>query len=67
MAYKKWRGWADPKVNCDYALHAAVTHWNEQTPGEMKRMIENGITSFKFFMAYKNVLSLEDTNMFKAF
>lgn len=33
----------------------------------MKRMVEQGITSFKFFMAYKNVLSLNDTDMFKAF
>ena len=66
-AYNTWRGWADPKVNCDYTLHAAITDWNEQTPGEMKRMVENGITSFKFFMAYKGVLSLEDNNMFRAF
>ena len=66
-AYETWRGWADPKVNCDYTLHAAITDWNEQTPGEMKRMVEKGITSFKFFMAYKGVLNLEDTNMFKAF
>ena len=33
----------------------------------MKRMVENGITSFKFFMAYKGVLSLEDNDMFRAF
>ena len=28
-AYNTWRGWADPKVNCDYALHAAITSWND--------------------------------------
>ena len=28
-AYKTWRGWADPKVNCDYSLHAAVVDWNQ--------------------------------------
>jgi dihydropyrimidinase len=32
-AYQRWRGWADPKVNCDYTLHAAITSWNSQTPG----------------------------------
>ena len=26
-AYETWRGWADPKVNCDYGLHAAITDW----------------------------------------
>lgn len=24
-AFNKWRGWADPQVNCDYALHAVLT------------------------------------------
>eukprot|EP00919_Chromeraceae_sp_WS-2016_P037758 GHVR01090179.1.p1 GENE.GHVR01090179.1~~GHVR01090179.1.p1 ORF type:complete len:144 (-),score=19.32 GHVR01090179.1:321-752(-) len=24
QAYETWRGWADPKVNCDYALHSAI-------------------------------------------
>jgi hypothetical protein len=33
----------------------------------MKRMVENGITSFKFFMAYNNVLRVNDVQMYKAF
>ena len=33
----------------------------------MKRMVENGITSFKFFMAYNNVLRVDDVSMLKAF
>jgi len=65
--YDTWRGWADNKVNCDYGLHAAIVDWNEQTPGEMKRLVENGVTSFKFFMAYNNVLRLNDVAMYKAF
>lgn len=32
-AYKRWRGWADPKVHCDYTLHSAIVDWNGQTPG----------------------------------
>jgi dihydropyrimidinase len=68
VAYERWRGWADPKVNCDYALHATITSWNDQTAGEMKRMVEeHGINSFKFFMAYKGALSLDDVSMYKAF
>lgn len=30
-------------------------------------MVEAGATSFKFFMAYKGVFSLEDIDMIKAF
>lgn len=33
----------------------------------MKKMVENGITSFKFFMAYNGVLRLDDVSMYKAF
>ena len=39
QAYDTWRGWADPKVNCDYALHSAIVEWNGQTPSEMKKMV----------------------------
>ena len=27
--YDDWRQRADKKVNCDYALHCAITHWND--------------------------------------
>jgi hypothetical protein len=33
----------------------------------MKKMVENGINSFKFFMAYKGALSLDDVSLYKAF
>jgi dihydropyrimidinase len=56
-AYNKWRGWADPQVNCDYALHAVLTDWNDnESPAQMKKMVEAGISSFKFFLAYKGAL-----------
>ena len=33
----------------------------------MKKMVENGITSFKFFMAYTGILRIDDVSMLKAF
>lgn len=34
-AYETWRGWADPKVCCDYALSMAITKWTDKTASEM--------------------------------
>ena len=46
-AYKKWRSWADPKVNCDYSFHVAVTWWSEQVKEEMKQLtIDYGLIYF---------------------
>lgn len=30
-AYEDWRKRADSKVNCDYALHAAIIEWDDST------------------------------------
>jgi len=69
VAYKKWRGWADPKVCCDYSLHMAITDWNEDIAKEMKIVTgdEYGINSFKVFMAYKDVMMLDDHDIIKCF
>ncbi|XP_071452014.1 dihydropyrimidinase isoform X1 [Hetaerina americana] len=67
-AYDKWRGLADEKVCCDYALHVAVTWWSDKVKEEMALLCkENGINSFKMFMAYKDVLMLEDTELYEVF
>jgi dihydropyrimidinase len=52
-AYDDWRQRADAKVNCDYALHCAITHWNEKVSKEMEEIVKRGVQSFKVFMAYK--------------
>lgn len=68
--YDKWRGWADPKVVCDYGLHVAVTWWDEEgkVAAEMETLVkEKGIQSFKCFMAYKNVFMVTDAQMFEIF
>lgn len=35
-AFDKWRGWADPKVCCDYGFHLAVTWWSDSVSKEME-------------------------------
>ena len=68
-AYQRWRGWADPKVCCDYALHMAVTHWSDKVKEELPLITQPdvGINSFKVFMAYKDVMMLQDDEIIEVF
>ena len=68
-AYDTWRAKSAGKACIDYALHMAIT---DLGPGdgarglcEMEEMVQEGITSFKLFMAYPNVLMIDDGLMFK--
>jgi dihydropyrimidinase len=68
--WKKWRSWADPKVVCDYGLHVAVTWWDKEgkVAQEMETLVQDyGVTSFKCFMAYKDVFMVTDDEMFEIF
>ena len=51
----------------DYSFHVAVTKWDSGSGDEMKAMVEEGINSFKFFMAYKNALMVSDEQMLNGF
>jgi dihydropyrimidinase len=66
QAYDRWRGWADPKVCCDYSFHVGVTWWSEQVREEIKVLAEErGVNSFKMFLAYKDVFMLRDDEVYK--
>ncbi|KAJ4977679.1 hypothetical protein NE237_008459 [Protea cynaroides] len=50
------------KTSCmDYGFHMAITKWDETVEKEMEIMVkEKGINSFKFFLAYKEALMIND-------
>ncbi len=58
--YDMWRKKADPKVCVDYALHMIIRDFNETNRKQIRNLIEEGVTSFKLFMAYKKELYLDD-------
>ncbi|XP_024942594.1 dihydropyrimidinase isoform X1 [Cephus cinctus] len=67
-AYDRYRATADEKVCCDYALHVAVTSWNSKVKEEMATLIkDNGVNSFKMFMAYRDLFMLRDNELIQAF
>ncbi len=63
-ALDAWRGRSDGNCYGDYGFHMAVTDFNDSTKEEIIHMIEQeGITSFKTFMAYKGALMIDDGQM----
>jgi dihydropyrimidinase len=66
-AYQKWRGWAG-KAAADYGFHVAVTWWSEQVHADMGTLVrEEGVNSFKHFMAYKNAIMADDETLVNSF
>jgi dihydropyrimidinase len=58
--YEAWREKADGKVAIDYGLHMITGDINEQTLKEMDVLVDEGVTSFKLFMAYPGVFYSDD-------
>lgn len=62
-ALEAWQGRSNGNAFGDYSFHMAVTDFNDNTKAEVKEMVEEGITSFKTFMAYKGALMIDDGQM----
>ncbi|GJM36387.1 MAG: dihydropyrimidinase [Saprospiraceae bacterium] len=63
-ALKTWQQKSKGKAIGDYSYHMAVTDFNDNTAKEVVQLIdEEGITSFKTFMAYKGALMIDDGQM----
>ena len=62
-ALAEWNGRAFGNAVGDYGFHMAVTDYNDSTRAEIAEMVEQGITSFKTFMAYKGALMIDDRQM----
>lgn len=53
----------EDKCYCDYGFHMTLCEWNKDVEKEMEDMVSLGITSFKMYMAYKNLqVSEEEIN-----
>lgn len=60
-ALANWHAKAVGKCYADYGFHMAITDWHTGIPREMDRLVqEAGISSFKLYMAYKNLLQVDD-------
>jgi dihydropyrimidinase len=65
-ALEIWHGKREGKQVIDMGYHMAVTDLNEGgSLDELASLPEQGITSYKLFMAYKGALMVDDETLFK--
>src|SRR5215469_8832500 len=65
-ALDTWWKKAEGKACIDYGLHMIVTDLRDAGLEDMDDMVREGVASFKLFMAYPNVLMVDDATIFKA-
>ncbi len=62
----QWHKKAQAKAHIDYGFHMIVREINDSILKEMDTLVNEGIPSFKLFMAYPGVFMLDDAAIFKA-
>ena len=60
-----WHRKAADKAVIDYSFHANITDFNDTVLDEIPWLAEAGVTSLKVLLAYKGVLQVDDTALFR--
>lgn len=61
-----WSKKAEGKACIDYGFHMIVTALGDAGLEDMDDLVREGVASFKLFMAYPNVLMVDDATIFRA-
>jgi dihydropyrimidinase len=66
-ALRAWRRKAEGRAAVDFGFHMAICDWSDRTASEMKALVaQEGVSSFKLYMAYKGRLQVDDGVLFQA-
>ncbi|KYK38699.1 MAG: dihydropyrimidinase [Theionarchaea archaeon] len=65
-ALDTWMKKAEGKAVTDYGFHVAITDLPPERMKEIPQMVEQGVTSFKLFLAYKGALMVDDATFYQA-
>lgn len=66
QALDNWFAKAEGKTSVDYGFHLICTDLPDERLPEIKSMIDQGVSSFKLFMAYPGVFLVDDATIYKA-
>ncbi len=65
-AIRLWKSKAEGISSCDYTFHMGVTRFDSSTADALRYIVhEEGITSFKVFLAYKGAFGIEDAELYQ--
>src|SRR5438132_1365228 len=64
-AHEAWLAKSEGKCAIDYGWHLAITKFENQDQAEMKRLYDMGVTTFKIFLAYPNVLMIDQPTVYR--
>jgi len=55
-ALRNWHEKAGADNSCDYSFHMSISEWTPRVKAEIKDMIDKGITTFKLYMTYPDMI-----------
>ena len=61
-----WHAKAEGKATIDYGFHLITTDLEDERVPELLRVMDEGVTSFKMFMAYPGVFLVDDATIYRA-
>jgi dihydropyrimidinase len=61
-----WHAKAEGKAAIDYGFHLIVTDLEDERVPELYKAMDEGVSSFKLFMAYPGVFLADDATIFRA-
>ncbi len=65
-ALEIWHGKAQGATAIDYGFHMIITDMPDDRVPEMRRLSDEGVTSYKLFMAYPGAMLSDDGTIFRA-
>ncbi len=65
-AVETWRAEAEGNACSDYTWHMAITNFDDTVERQLRQIVaEEGVASFKVFLAYKGALGIDDEQLYK--
>ena len=62
-AFELWKSKATESA-CDFTFHMGVSRFDESTASQLREIVNQGIASFKIFLAYKGAFGVTDQELF---